>query len=61
MEQYKQTTPEEKRISECSRILKSDGYLILTTPNKYYFDRVKGGNYSKQPIENLFTIDEIIN
>ena len=52
--------PPETYIKECSRILKSDGYLILTTPNKYYFDRVKGGNYSKQPIENLFTIDEII-
>lgn len=40
-------------INECSRILKTGGYLVLTTPNKYYFDRRKGGNYSKQPIENI--------
>lgn len=40
-------------IQECSRLLATGGYLILTTPNKYYFDRVAGGNYSKQPIENI--------
>lgn len=42
-----------KLVTECVRILKQGGTLILTTPNKYYFDRRKGGNYSKQPIENI--------
>lgn len=40
-------------IDECHRLLRDNGYLVLTTPNKYYFDRVKGGNYSKQPIEKI--------
>ena len=40
-------------INECRRILKPDGYLLLTTPNKFYFDRRRGGNYSNQPIENI--------
>ncbi len=40
-------------INECNRLLSSRGFLILTTPNKFYFDRVKGGNYSNQPIENI--------
>ena len=40
-------------ISECHRILNNKGYLILTTPNKLYFDNRKGGNYSTQPIENI--------
>jgi len=40
-------------IAECGRILKRNGYLILTTPNKYFFDRREGGNYSGQPIENI--------
>lgn len=44
---------QERLVSEISRILKPGGYLVLTTPNKFYFDRRKGGNYSKQPIENL--------
>lgn len=44
---------QEKLVQECSRILKAGGYLVLTTPNKYYFDRRKGGNYSQQPIENI--------
>ncbi|MCB9044520.1 MAG: class I SAM-dependent methyltransferase [Chitinophagales bacterium] len=44
---------QEMLIDECSRILKHDGWLILTTPNKFYFDRRKGGNYSEQPIENI--------
>lgn len=47
-------------IKECSRILKKDGWLILTTPNRYYFDRRKGGNYSTQPIEKLLNKDELI-
>jgi 2-polyprenyl-3-methyl-5-hydroxy-6-metoxy-1,4-benzoquinol methylase len=46
---------QENYISECTRLLRDDGYLILTTPNKYYFDRVRGGNYSRQPIENILT------
>lgn len=44
---------QEKLIAECSRILAPNGTLILTTPNKYYFDHRKGGNYSQQPIENI--------
>lgn len=44
---------QQKMINECSRILKKKGYLILTTPNKFYFNRRKGGNYSTQPIENI--------
>lgn len=40
-------------IKEASRILKNGGHLILTTPNKFYFDRRNGGNYSQQPIENI--------
>lgn len=44
---------QEKLIAECSRILTPNGTLILTTPNKYYFDHRKGGNYSQQPIENI--------
>ncbi|HEY9177082.1 MAG TPA: class I SAM-dependent methyltransferase, partial [Flavipsychrobacter sp.] len=44
---------QEKLVLECNRILKTGGYLVLTTPNKYYFDRRKGGNYSQQPIENI--------
>lgn len=42
-------------INECNRLLSSRGFLILTTPNKYYFDRVKGGNYSNQPVENIIS------
>lgn len=44
---------QELLLRECRRILKSGGHLILTTPNKYYFDRRKGGNYSNQPIEKI--------
>lgn len=44
---------QDKYIDECFKLLKPGGSLILTTPNKFYFDRVKGGNYSKQPIENI--------
>lgn len=40
-------------VDECARVLQSGGYLILTTPNKYYFDHRAGGNYSTQPIENI--------
>lgn len=40
-------------VIELLRVLKKKGKLILTTPNKYYFDRRKGGNYSRQPIENI--------
>lgn len=44
---------QESLLQECHRILKNGGHLILTTPNKYYFDRRKGGNYSNQPIEKI--------
>ncbi|MCB0697011.1 MAG: class I SAM-dependent methyltransferase [Chitinophagaceae bacterium] len=44
---------QERLIDECSRILKHGGWLILTTPNKFYFDHRKGGNYSQQPIEHI--------
>ncbi len=44
---------QQQLIDECGRILKQEGVLILTTPNKFYFDRRNGGNYSNQPIENI--------
>lgn len=47
-------------VSECNRIIKDGGYLVLTTPNKYYFDRRKGGNYSQQPIENIIDKEELL-
>lgn len=50
---------QEKLVQECNRILKAGGYLVLTTPNKYYFDRRKGGNYSQQPIENIIDKEEL--
>jgi len=46
-------------IDECSRLLRGNGFLILTTPNRYYFDRRIGGNYSNQPIENIVTAREL--
>ncbi len=46
-------------VDECHRLLRKDGYLVLTTPNKYYFDNLKGGNYSKQPIEKIMTSAEL--
>jgi len=44
---------QDRLVSECARILKTGGSLVLTTPNKFYFDNRKGGNYSQQPIENI--------
>tara|TARA_B110000467_G_scaffold44508_1_gene40789 strand:+ start:2131 stop:2859 length:729 start_codon:yes stop_codon:yes gene_type:complete len=52
--------PPNLYINECHRLLSKDGYLVITTPNKYYFDRRKGGNYSNQPIENLLTIPKLV-
>lgn len=52
---------QNKLVNECSRIIKNSGYLVLTTPNKYYFDRRKGGNYSQQPIENIIDKATLIN
>lgn len=52
---------QQKFIEECSRLLTTDGIMILTTPNKFYFDRLKGGNYSKQPIENILLPKELKN
>jgi len=46
-------------VSECSRLLKNDGYLIITTPNKYFFDRTIKGNYSRQPIEKILLPSEL--
>lgn len=42
-------------INVCYRILKKDGYLIITTPNKKVFDHLKGGNWSHQPIEKTMS------
>lgn len=39
----------------CRKVLKEGGFLILSTPNKFVFDHLKGGNWSNQPIENLLT------
>lgn len=52
---------QDKLVNECSRIIKNGGYLVLTTPNKYYFDRRKGGNYSQQPIENIIDKPALLN
>lgn len=46
-------------IKECSRLIADNGFLILTTPNKYYFDHTKLGNYSKQPIEKILLPAEL--
>ncbi len=50
---------QSRYVDECYRVLRKGGYLILTTPNNYYFQRRKGGNYSQQPIENLLTPKEL--
>lgn len=47
-------------VKEAARILQKGGKLILTTPNKFYFDRRKGGNYSQQPIEQLINKAELL-
>lgn len=49
---------QEKYIEVCSTILKKDGYLIMTTPNKKVFDHMKGGSWSNQPIENILLPSE---
>src|SRR5688572_18407662 len=46
-------------IDECHRLLRANGCLILTTPNKYYFDRTEKGNYSRQPIEKILLPGEL--
>ncbi len=46
-------------IDVAFRILKKGGYLILTTPNKKVFDHMKGGNWSRQPIEKVLTPKEL--
>lgn len=50
---------QDKYLEECNKLLLSNGFLILTTPNKFYFDRLNGGNYSRQPIENLLYPTEL--
>lgn len=52
---------QDSYLEECARILNIGGFLVLTTPNKYYFDRIKGGNYSRQPIENILSPTELKN
>lgn len=52
---------QNKLLAECARMLKDKGHLILTTPNKFYFDRKKGGNYSQQPIENIIDKPALFN
>ncbi len=47
-------------IKECARITKTYGWLVLTTPNKFYFDNRKGGNYSNQPVEKLVNKEDLI-
>jgi 2-polyprenyl-3-methyl-5-hydroxy-6-metoxy-1,4-benzoquinol methylase len=51
---------QQQLINECNRILKKGGTLILTTPNKFYFDRRAGGNYSQQPIENIIDKKQLL-
>lgn len=47
-------------VTEAARILKKGGTLILTTPNKYYFDNRDGGNYSQQPIEQIINKAQLL-
>jgi len=51
---------QQKLVDECARIIKTYGWLVLTTPNKLYFDNRKGGNYSNQPIEHIINKTELI-
>ena len=50
---------QDQYISELSRIISQDGYLILTTPNKSFFDKRNEGNWSNQPVEKLLRIKEL--
>jgi 2-polyprenyl-3-methyl-5-hydroxy-6-metoxy-1,4-benzoquinol methylase len=50
---------QKKYLEQCHKLLKKKGYLILTTPNKYIFDRMEGGNWSRQPIENIVTYKDM--
>ncbi|WP_417872731.1 class I SAM-dependent methyltransferase [Xanthomarina gelatinilytica] len=44
---------QEAYISVCHKVLKKNGYLIMTTPNKKVFDHLEGGSWSHQPIEKI--------
>ncbi len=44
---------QKKYIEVCAKTLKRGGYLIITTPNKRVFEHMEGGNWSRQPIENI--------
>ena len=50
---------QEDYVNVCSKVLKKNGYLILTTPNKKAFNHIKGGSWSKQPIENILLPREL--
>lgn len=47
-----------KYLEVCNKVLKKGGYLIMVTPNKKVFDHMKGGNWSKQPIEKILNPTE---
>ena len=46
---------QEEYLKQCFKMLKPGGFLILTTPNKWVMDHMRGGNWSNQPIENLLS------
>lgn len=50
---------QEQYLDRCYNLLKRNGYLILTTPNKYVLDRMSEGSWSSQPIENVVTYKDI--
>lgn len=50
---------QEQYITELARLLCQNGYLIITTPNKFFFDRRNGGNWSSQPVEKVIGIKEL--
>ncbi len=50
---------QEQYITELARLLCQNGYLIMTTPNKFFFDRRNGGNWSRQPVEKIIGIKEL--
>lgn len=46
---------QKKYMQVCADVLKKDGYLIMTTPNKRVFDHMIGGNWSHQPVEKIMS------
>ncbi len=52
---------QDQYLQNVRKLLVPGGYLILTTPNKFVFDRREGGNWSNQPIENILEYNALKN